>query len=104
MRLFCVALIGALLYACHWLLLCAWPRLALTRQRPLPAMLVFPRVEVMFWDATLTGVMQALAMLIAGGCACRGRAAAAAYGCSLHRLLRLARCLTRGNLPVSSLT
>ncbi len=65
-RLFCVAFFGAIIYTGHWALLRLWPRLALTRARPLPEVLVFPRIEVMYWEATLVGVMQALAMLMAG--------------------------------------
>lgn len=65
-RLYSVAFLGALLFAGHWALLRLWPRLALTRRRPLPELLVFPKMEMVFWDATLVGVMQAVAMLIAG--------------------------------------
>lgn len=79
-RLYCVAIVGAVLFSGHWALLRLWPLLRITRGAALPAPLVFPRLEVHFWDASLVGVVQAMAMLLAGGA--QGLAVAATHGTS----------------------
>lgn len=67
-RLAAVAMLFALVLLVHWLLLLAWPRVGFLKRRHLPALLVFPRLELMVWNASLVGVTQAFVMLLSSKC------------------------------------
>ena len=57
-RLFVVGSLALLVLFLHSLMLWAWTRIKWTRYKPLPEILAFPRLEIIFFNVTLVSTTQ----------------------------------------------
>lgn len=64
-RLYVISLFAVALLFFHWLALRLWVWLPWLASKPLPGLLVFPSLELMFLDAVFIGVSECFATLVA---------------------------------------
>ncbi len=63
-RLLTVAVGGVIIIWVHWVVFLCWRHVNYFKERSLPEFLIFPKPELMYWDATLVGVTQSFATLL----------------------------------------
>ena len=68
-RLFVVGCLALLVLFLHSFALWIWPRTKWTRDKPLPEILVFPRLEIIFFNVTLVSTTQVRHLVGIGVCA-----------------------------------
>eukprot|EP00803_Ostreobium_quekettii_P001579 evm.model.scf_7.10 EVM.evm.TU.scf_7.10 scf_7:67786-74455(-) len=64
-RLIALSVLFVAMLAIHFLILLAWGRVKKLKSKPLPKMLVFPRLELLFCQLTFLGAAEASGMLMA---------------------------------------
>lgn len=64
-RLLLIGFAAVALFVSHWVLLRWWRSIPKLGSMGLPALLVFPRLELLYWDMTFVPVAESFSMLIA---------------------------------------